>query len=120
MVALNFNPEFVDKIKSREKRSTIRKTMRCKIGDTLHLFTGQRTKNCVQFGTARCIGIGEIVIGLDDGTPWAFEGRIGDVLVSKRFAHQEGFQNEQEMVNFFKEKYGIPFKGYVHTWELLS
>ena len=54
MVAYNFQPEFVAPIQSGVKTQTIRRSARCKTGDELQLFTGQRTKACRQIGTATC------------------------------------------------------------------
>jgi hypothetical protein len=54
MVAFNFQRQFVDAIRSGAKTQTIRRNARCETGDTLQLYTGQRTKNCVLIGTAAC------------------------------------------------------------------
>jgi len=119
MVALNFQPIFEGDIVAGRKRSTIRKTMRCKIGDKLQFYIAQRTKDCRKIGEGVCIGIADITGNLSDGTPWAVEGRIGEVFVCKRLANQEGFMNEKDFCDFFKYKYGHkPFRGYMHVWEL--
>jgi len=119
MVALNFQPIFEGDIVAGRKRSTIRKTMRCKIGDKLQFYIAQRTKDCRKIGEGVCIGIADITVNLSDGTPWAVEGRIGEVFVCKRLANQEGFMNEKDFCDFFKYKYGHkPFRGYMHVWEL--
>ena len=118
MVAFNFQERFADKVASGEKPSTIRSTMRCKIGDSIQLYTGQRTKECRKLGEGVCVGVAEITIGLADGTPWAISGRIGEVFHHSRLSQQEGFKNEMEMVDFFRQRYGLPFTGYLHAWEL--
>lgn len=118
MAAFNFSPAFESDIVAGVKRSTIRKSMRCKIGDNLQFYTGQRTKECRKIGSGVCIGIAQIAINLPDGTPWAVTGRIGEVFVAKRLANQEGFINEKLMCDFFREKYGdIQFNGFMHVWE---
>ena len=119
MVAFNFQPFFEGDIAVGVKRSTIRRTMRCKIGDKLTFYTGQRTKDCRKIGEGVCIGIADITVNLPDGTPWAVNGRIGEVFVAKRLANQEGFMNEKDFCDFFKYKYGYkPFNGYMHVWDL--
>jgi len=55
MPALNFSV-FVDKVESGEKRQTIRKRRKrpIKMGNTLHLYTGMRTKGCRLLGLKTC------------------------------------------------------------------
>lgn len=118
MPAFNFQEIFAPLVESGGKPSTIRKTMRCKIGDTVQLYTGQRTKDCRKLGEGVCIGLAQITIGLEDGTPWAVHGVIGDVFLHKRLHEQEGFMNVNEFVGFFRQQYGLPFTGYLHVWEL--
>jgi hypothetical protein len=116
MVAFNFQSDFVPKIESGLKCSTIRRTMRCKIGDTMQLYTGQRTKDCQKIKDAICVGLAEVWI--TEGDIWEVVGRIGDLHpTGLRLHEQEGFINAQEFVNFFKQKYTLPFKGYLHAWK---
>jgi hypothetical protein len=48
MPALNFRPQFADLVSSGQKTQTIRQVRKCpiKVGDTLWLYTGMRTKQC--------------------------------------------------------------------------
>lgn len=121
MVAFNFQPDFADDILADKKRSTIRSKRRCNLGDTMHLFTGQRTKHCRKLAERKCIGLAQIVIGKEEEgnvIPWAIKGGYeGTPLVAKRLCNQEGFINEKEMMDFFREKYGLPYTGWLHTWE---
>lgn len=116
MPAFNFQQRFAPLVESGRKPSTIRSTMRCKIGDTVQLYTGQRTKQCRKLGEGVCIGLAEITISEDDF--WKIEGSIGDWLRQSRLHEQEGFMNVNEFVDFFRQRYGLPFKGYLHVWEL--
>lgn len=56
MPALSFMKCWREKVLSGEKRQTIRvKGKRVyKVGDTLHLFTGMRTKYCERLGRSTC------------------------------------------------------------------
>jgi hypothetical protein len=64
MGAYNFKPRFVPFIRNETKRHTIRakRARPDKPGNTLHLFTGQRTKACRRIGRAICIKVEDIVI----------------------------------------------------------
>jgi hypothetical protein len=45
-----------------KKLSTIRQKKRCKVGDKMQLYTGQRTKGCKKILDATCIGTAQITI----------------------------------------------------------
>lgn len=115
MVAINFSPEFVDVIRSGAKTQTIRGTLRCKIGDELQLYTGQRTKNCKLIARAVCIDTdycairpGYITFGNADKHPSADE-----------FARADGFRDYSHMVEWFQNKYEqYSFIGHVIKWRL--
>lgn len=129
MVAFNFQEKFADKIKSNHKRSTIRQSKRCKPGDTLQLYTGQRTKNCVLIAERKCQHV--MGIRLDrsspvDGKPQnyaftrgndheAWSGLAGQRLTN--LVRHEGFNSADEMFDFFESQYGLPFVGHIITWE---
>lgn len=117
MVAFNFKEEFVDKIISGEKCSTIRSTMRCKIGDNMQLYTGQRTKKCKLIKEATCVGLADIRIG--GGAIWDIIGRIGLIYPNRKPLHeQEGFKNVEDFENFFKNQYDTDlYRGYLHAWQ---
>lgn len=118
MTAFNFKPEFVPMIESGHKRSTIRSTRRCSPGGIMQLYTGQRTKSCRKIMDVRCIGVAEIEI--NDSDIWRLPNPAeGKVFVNPRLAHQEGFQNEVDMLAFFRTKYGLPYRGWLHVWGAL-
>ena len=114
MTAFNFTVN-IDKIEDGSKLSTIRKTRRCKVGDVMQLYTGQRTKACRKIKDVVCIGIAKIEI--TEECPWFLSLVNGDVNPSgKPLYEQEGFQNAKDFVDFFKEHYGLPFVGWLHAW----
>lgn len=119
MVNFNFKAEFIPKILSGEKCSTIRQTKRCKVGDTMHLYTDLRTKKAKKIGEAICFGTAKIKI--DKGIIWQLSEQEGSTNPKgQRLSTQEGFQNEVELMNFFKNQYGLPFIGYLHAWKNLT
>lgn len=114
MVAINFNPEWVPFIVDGAKRQTIRKTARCKAGDQLQLYTGQRTKDCRLIGTAICQHVERIVIADD----WVANGHYrfpdGDAHV---IAQLDGFETVDSMREWFRKQYGaLPFDGVRIMW----
>lgn len=120
MVAFNFHPDFIDDIIFGRKRSTIRQKRRCNVGDSMQLYTGQRTKHCKKLMETKCIGVANILIGYQEEqgvVPWALKSYEGTPIVVKRFVHQEGFINEKEMMQFFDDMYGLPFEGWLYTWD---
>lgn len=119
MVAFNFKPEFAPKIKRGEKLSTIRSTKRCNVGDTMQLYTGQRTKKCNKIrADVVCCGVAPIMMSKD--TIWKIIGLAeGHIKPSRKEIHkQEGFKNAQAMIDFFEEHYGLPYSGYIHAWRI--
>lgn len=119
MVAFNFKEDFAPKIEAGEKISTIRKTARCKPGDLMQLYTGQRTKKCRKIGEKKCIAVVEICINRD--TLWSFPKRRSEdkplPIPNRRLHEMEGFLNMEEMLKFFEDHYGLPFTGFWHVWE---
>ena len=115
MVAFSFKPEFVPKILSGEKLSTIRSTRRCNVGDTMHLYTGLRTKKCKKLMDVVCIGVATIVVSAY--SLWKLGETEGNVRPSAAPLHeQEGFANVKDMIDFFRQQYGLPYRGYIHAW----
>lgn len=122
MVSFSFQEAFVPLILSGEKRMTIRKKARCSPGDTMHLFTGLRTKSCQKIGEARCQAVAPIKIGAESITI----GMGGVVTLMARtdeldfFARNDGFESWQPFRDFFKDRYGLPFSGFAHLWEKMQ
>lgn len=109
MVAFNFKKEFSPQIKSRKKRHTIRQKQRCKIGDEMQLYTGQRTKSCKLIKRSKCVDVYKIKM-TKVGCFYK-----GDITLPE-FAKRGGFKTPVEMREFFKNQYGLPFTGWVHVW----
>lgn len=114
MVAYNFQPEFVAPIQSGVKTQTIRRSARCKTGDELQLFTGQRTKACRKIGTATCAICEPITIADDYISVGMFRLPSGDAA---HMAKIDGFQSLAAMRGWFRDRYGdLPFAGYRIMW----
>lgn len=120
MVAINFQPQFVGLISAGEKRQTIRRTARCKPGDALQLYTGQRTKFCRKIGDAVCQSVEPILI---DEVLTRRGGKLLSVVEMVAMAHADGFKkpsrgasNVAEFIQFFDDRYGLPFEGWLIQW----
>ncbi len=114
MVAFNFKPEFVDQIRSGAKMQTVRATKRCKPGDTMHLFTGMRTKACNLIATRPCVVVDYVHLAPDGIT-------LGNTAKHPQtwdeFAQLDGFRDYDQMLGWFRAQYGSDhFIGTVHRW----
>lgn len=112
MPSLNFKSKFVDEIRSRAKRQTIRQVRKHPIrpGDTLYLYTGMRTAHCSKIADAVCESVSPIEIraegmSLDDADMLEWE--------QVQMARDDGFENVAEFRAFFERQYGLPFSGVV-------
>lgn len=117
MVAFNFAKQFADPVERREKRQTIRRTKRAKVGDRIQLYTGQRTPDCRKLSSIDpvCTCVDYVAIRPDYLT-------VGDATKHPRdmdeFAKLDGFESYADMVRWFQDRYGeTSFIGYLHRWE---
>ena len=119
MPALNFMKQFINAVLNGNKRQTIRKVRRrgqIKVGDTLMLYTGMRTKHCHKLAVARCGSVTPILIGMGP----EYVVRAGTTLLTLRakqtLAKADGFENFAEMLIWFYDKHGLPFEGVLIKW----
>ncbi|CAA2140495.1 hypothetical protein [Hyphomicrobium sp. ghe19] len=113
MVAINFQAQFVFDIRAGVKTQTIRQTARCKSGDELQLYTGQRTKACELIGTATCAICEPITIADDFLAVRHWRLPAGD---AEHIAKIDGFASLAAMRDWFRERYGLPFTGHRIMW----
>lgn len=105
MVAYNFSPEFVDDIASRRKRQTLRPSPRAQVGDTLQLYTGQRTKDCRKIIDEDPICIRVAPVELREDALY-FDGYRQNAESAESYAQFDGFKSYAEMRAWFLKKYG--------------
>jgi hypothetical protein len=115
MPSLNFRDQFAPKIKSGEKRQTIRAKRKRPIvvGDSLYLFTGMQSKQCERIGTVVCRAVSDVEVG-DDYI--AAGGAVLSASDADEFAVADGFEDRHAMIDFFKVTYGLPFSGDLIAW----
>jgi hypothetical protein len=115
MPAINFKQRFAGSVAIGKKRQTIRLMRKIPIreGDTLHLFTGMRTKSCVKLGQAVCLEARAIRI-TESGV------KLDGVALAPahilKIARDDGFDNALAFKAFFKNHYGFPFHGQLIRW----
>ena len=120
MVAINFRKQWAEAVASGEKRQTIRAPRKdsrahCKIGDSLQLYVGMRTKGCHKLADATCTDIEPVYIEVDGSI------RLGDAKLTEvganKLARADGFKNASGLLVFFSEVHGLPFEGSVIYWD---
>jgi hypothetical protein len=126
----NFQRRFVSFIKSGAKTHTIRgvRAHPDKPGNTLHLYTGLRTKKAKLLMRVPCVKVEEIeiwheVATAEDRGPSFFVVRIDGTHLDKTecesLAHRDGFSSFHEMMKFWIEpKNRLPFRGHIIHWRL--
>jgi hypothetical protein len=127
MAAYNFQREFAEPIKSGAKQQTIRARRKNgylpKPGELIALYTGMRTKGCERLGVVWVTGVRPIQIQLTE-VPLSHGYRVdvtleGASLSSRdkeRLARADGFSSLEAFAEFFAEKHGAWFAGYLIEW----
>lgn len=121
MTALSFKRRFAPPIIARTKVHTIRAPRRRPIipGDTLHLFTGMRTRQCRRIGEAECISISSVRLYLFlDMVVVAGDARIIGTPALNAFAVCDGFSDWDELKAFWRREHGdvAEFFGSIIFW----
>jgi len=118
MVAINFSSRFAPLVEAGTKQQTIRRTARCKVGDHLQIYTGQRTAGCRKLihPDPICTFVGYVHLRPDGITVGNVDSHPRDI---DEFARADGFHDYAEMHAWFVETYGSPyFVGSIIKWRL--
>ncbi len=118
MVAFNFKAQFADDVERGIKRQTIRKTGRCRPGDTLQLYTGMRTRKCRLLREAYCTTVQEISIAVHGQfVAVRLDGELLPSTLARELAKADGFDGVTSFAEFFESEYGgLPFNGWLIRW----
>ncbi len=129
MVAYNFMERWAGDVEDGTKTQTIRSKARAKPSDKLQFYTGQRTKDCRSLGEGVCTKVTAVTINATDmvlGGRQMLAGSCGcpscpgcEDECDNEFAKADGFDGFVDMADFFREKYGLPFDGFVTEWRKL-
>jgi hypothetical protein len=123
----NFQPRFVKPILSGAKTHTIRaiRVHPDKPGNTLHLYTGLRTKQAKLLMRVPCVKIEEIairIVTVNDRIGYQeyrieIDGAELDADECGALARRDGFPDFKAMMKFWREpKNRLPFKGHIIFW----
>lgn len=125
MSAYNFQKQFVPKIASGEKCSTIRMRRKNgylpKVGDRIKLYQGMRTRACKLIREAYVTKVTPIAIeilreGLDDRVSVTLGADHLSAAQVHKLAVSDGFADTQEFADFFKYKYGDQVNAHLIEW----
>lgn len=116
MVAYNFQGRFADMVEAGTKRNTIRQTARCKVGDRLQLYTGQRTSDCRKLvdPDPTCDLVMYVALRPND----IVVGNVNEFPRDRdEFAKADGFTDYADMHGWFAETYKTDhFVGKIIRW----
>lgn len=118
MPAYNFKARFTGPIQAGEKTTTIRPRRKhpTKAGDTLHLYTGLRTKSAALIGRYRCIGVKPVIIDTQSKVLFV-DGLACTNGVVSTIARSDGFASLDAFFQFFHDTYG---GGRLENMELIA
>jgi len=118
MPALNFKKRFAPAVAFFRKRQTIRAKRKDgrnpRPGDTLYLFTGQRTKSCQRLGMSICKSVEEIVIY--PNCKILIAGNLLNDKEKDKLAVDDGFHDFPEFMAFFRKEHDLPLWGLLIKW----
>lgn len=117
MPAYNFQSRFAYLVESGLKRSTIRARRAdgrdAKPGQTLYLFTGQRTGHCRRLKETRCESVRPIRI---TRAGFFVAGKRLSIRDASDLAKGDGFSGPGDMLIWFWQNHGLPFSGILIKW----
>lgn len=117
MPSLSYKEQFIMPVKSGRKKHTIRAKRKkpIKVGDTLYMFYGMRTKYCTRIGQAVCTKVEQITI-YQNGLCYV-NGKRLTLRDRDDLAYRDGFENYFEMLGFWIDNNTLPFKGDIIHWQ---
>lgn len=119
MAGISFSV-FKDKILSGAKRQTIRAIRKnpIKEGELLYLWWKQRSPEREKLGEAKCIRATSIQIYRNGFVIPFISGQLPEIL--DNFAIADGFDNWQQLIEFFENTHGLPFEGVLIEWDSIK
>lgn len=120
MPALNFRKEYAKAVENGTKCQTVRAPRNdgrdIKVGDTIYLYVGMRTKNCRRLGVAKCTR--RRWLDLPDRTRAYLDGEPLSGPAATAFARRDGFPSFPRFVDVIEGMHNLPFSGFVYNWIL--
>jgi len=113
---------FMDKILSGAKRHTIRapRKIPIKVGDKLYMWWKSRSPQREKLGEANCIKTTPITIQKTNAILTYPDSGDYEIVHLDKFAQADGFDNWQQMIEFFENTHGLPFTGDLIEWDSIK
>lgn len=114
MKVINIDSAQAEQVLSGDKYSAIQISKRCAVGDKVKLCSTRQNKKRI-LGEARIQYIFPILITRNKVL---FKEKVPFVSF-ENFLEMEGFDelNKEAFIDYYKQKFGLPFEGYVHIWQ---
>lgn len=109
MPAYNFKKRFAPLVESGVKRQTLRfpRKRPTVVGDTLHLYTGMRTKQCRRLlPPTPCTAVTQVLV-LPDAVVIGDTKHLATSQEAHQFAQADGFGDYPQLVKFLQETYPL-------------
>lgn len=128
MPAYNFQKQFALLVESGQKRQTIRaigKRRHARPGESLQLYTGQRTKACRKLISPdpECLSVQAVYMFKiierrrdSDAYQLYLDGELVFWHDIPEIANADGFENPTDFFNFFEDTHGMSFRGILIKW----
>jgi hypothetical protein len=120
MRVILFQDQFAERVRNGTKPHTIRKTARCKPGDTLSLRRWTGTAYRSKQETLReetCVAVLPISIGTGPFLSSVnINGELLNIHVCIKLARDDGFSSFSHMLDWFRTTHGLPFEGVLIAW----
>lgn len=118
MVAFNFMPCFASDVERGRKINTMRRgKQRCKVGQEIQLYTGQRTRKCRKLGRGICIKAVKARV-FENEVYLEKYGVLFAIGHKNKFARSEGFKTWKDLIAFFTPNPRKEWKGFYYRWAL--
>lgn len=120
MPAYNFKGQFAELVEQGVKPHTIRPRRKrpTRVGETLYLYTGMRTRACRKLRIAACTRIRPIEIRTKkEWLTVRLDGQLLSQADIGALARRDGFECAEAFSCFFLETYGPKFKGELIEWQ---
>ena len=116
MKTISYAIEFAEKVRDGSKRQTIRKSRKTPfvVGDELKHTCSQCAPGSKTLRTSTCTNARDIIIAKVDGI--YIDGVCLTHAQSHTLAVADGFRGITHMVDWLKERGGLPFEGQVLSW----
>lgn len=117
MPAVNFSPLLARMVERGEKKMTIRRQRKnpFMVGGRFIAYEGMRTKRCRKLGEWVITSVVPVRIDHNYVSFMTVPMELGPEQLES-FAQDDGFQCWEDMEEFFRRQYGLPFFGVLITW----